>query len=184
MVKNVISVMFSIIKFSLIKIIKNKRFKFKLIERFSPNTEIRIGKNSKIILGNKVRAHSRTILRAINGGNIKIEDNVAINVNCGIYSMKEISIGENSMLGPNVLIYDHDHDFRAEKGIIENKFTVDNVKIGKNVWIGANSVILKGSDIGDNSVIGAGSVIKGKFPKNSLIVQKRNTQCYNIDTKQ
>ena len=46
-------------------------------------------------------------------------------------------------------------------------------EIGKNVWIGANTVILRGTKIGDNCVIGAGTIVKGDFPENSIIVQNR-----------
>lgn len=44
------------------------------------------------------------------------------------------------------------------------------VVIGNNVWIGENAVILAGADIGDGCIIGANSVIKGKIPKNSIVV--------------
>ena len=44
------------------------------------------------------------------------------------------------------------------------------VKIGNNVWIGENAVILAGSRIGDGCIIGANSVIKGVFPAGSMIV--------------
>ena len=40
--------------------------------------------------------------------------------------------------------------------------------IEKNVWIGMNSVILKGVTIGDNSIIGAGSVVVKDVPKNTI----------------
>jgi acetyltransferase-like isoleucine patch superfamily enzyme len=47
---------------------------------------------------------------------------------------------------------------------------VDEVFIGKNVWIGSKVIILKGSKIGDNSIIAAGSVVTGKtFPANAII---------------
>jgi acetyltransferase-like isoleucine patch superfamily enzyme len=36
------------------------------------------------------------------------------------------------------------------------------------VWIGMNSVILKGSRIGDNSIIGAGSLVTGIIPPNVI----------------
>ncbi|MDE5784325.1 MAG: acyltransferase, partial [Prevotella sp.] len=45
----------------------------------------------------------------------------------------------------------------------------ESVRIGENVWIGLNSVILKGSEIGDNSVVAAGSIVRGSFPPFSLI---------------
>ena len=41
--------------------------------------------------------------------------------------------------------------------------------IGKNVFIGCNSLILKGTVIGDNCVVGAGSVVSGKFEENCII---------------
>ena len=42
------------------------------------------------------------------------------------------------------------------------------VIIGKNVWIGMNSLILKNVTIGDNSIIGAGSVVVKDVPKNTI----------------
>ena len=50
------------------------------------------------------------------------------------------------------------------------------MSIGDNVWIGANSVILRGSVIGSGCVIGAGSVIKGTYPPDSVIIQKRSNE--------
>ncbi len=183
MIRNIISVIFSFFKFNILKIIYGSKFKFKAIERFSPNTQIKIRKNSKIELENKVRAHSRTKLVAIKEGYIKIEKNVAFNDGCGIYSMNSIRIGEGTMFGPNVLVYDHDHDYKSKNGISDRKFKIGKVEIGKNVWIGANTIILKDTIIGDNCVIGAGSVIKGEVPKNSLVVQKRKTEYIKIKEK-
>ena len=55
----------------------------------------------------------------------------------------------------------------------ERRNSMEKVKpivIGRNVWIGNNVIILKGTEIGDNSVIGAGSVVTGgKFPSNVVI---------------
>jgi acetyltransferase-like isoleucine patch superfamily enzyme len=182
--KNLISVILSFLKFSLIKLFNWRYFHFHYIERFSPNTTLNISKNSYIYLGNKVRAHSNTKLVSANGGELRIEDNVAINTNCGLYCFESISIGTGTEIGPNVLIYDHDHDFRVEGGIKRRRFNTKPVVIGKNVWIGANTVILKGSIIGDNSVIAAGSVItEATYPHNSVIVQKKRTEIISYVTK-
>ena len=43
------------------------------------------------------------------------------------------------------------------------------MKIGKNVFIGMGSIILKGTQIGDNTVIGAGSVVSGVIPSNVVV---------------
>ena len=39
-----------------------------------------------------------------------------------------------------------------------------NIKIGKNVWLGAHVVVLPGVEIGDNAVIGAGAVVIKNVP--------------------
>lgn len=90
------------------------------------------------------------------------------------------------MLGPNVLIYDHDHDYKAKGGVFSLKYKTTPIVIGNNVWIGANSIILRGTSIGNNCVVGAGCVLKGEYPDNSIIVQKRNTEItsYNTITNQ
>ena len=43
------------------------------------------------------------------------------------------------------------------------------VKIGDNVWIGMNAVILKGVTIGENSVVAAGSVVTKSVPPNAVV---------------
>ena len=47
------------------------------------------------------------------------------------------------------------------------------IRIGKNVWIGAGSMILKGACIEDGCIIAAGSVVKGRVEKGNVFVQKR-----------
>lgn len=49
------------------------------------------------------------------------------------------------------------------------QYNID-VHIGRNVWIGAGSVILPGITVGDNSVIGAGSVVTKDIPANVVAV--------------
>jgi acetyltransferase-like isoleucine patch superfamily enzyme len=43
------------------------------------------------------------------------------------------------------------------------------VRIGSNVWIGANSTILDGAEIGDNSIVVANSLVNRRFPANVII---------------
>ena len=44
------------------------------------------------------------------------------------------------------------------------------IKVGNNVWIGGNVVVLPGVTIGDNVVIGAGSIVNKDIPSNSVAV--------------
>ncbi|MBZ4299525.1 hypothetical protein LAJ56_16345 [Streptococcus pneumoniae] len=53
------------------------------------------------------------------------------------------------------------------------KFKTAPVMIGENVWIGANSIVLKGVSIGENSVVAAGSVVTKDIPADTIFIQKR-----------
>ena len=181
LLNNYISVIFSLVRFSTIKIFHWKTFKFHLIERFSPNTDIYFLGNGKIILGKSVRAHTLVRLRVMNNAILIIEDNAGFNYGCMLTAYNYIRIGKGVEFGPNVLVYDHDHDFRAMGGLKANKFTSSEVIIGDNTWVGANVIILKGTNIGANCVVGAGSIISGNYPDNTLIFQKRETTIKTIN---
>ena len=80
----------------------------------------------------------------------KLGRNVQVNSkNIGDASLLEI--GDNTVIGGNATIIGH----VVERG----KLKLRKVKIGKNVTIGLNSVVMPGCEIGDNAVIGAGAVL-------------------------
>lgn len=155
--------------------------------------ELTIGNNCIIksdFLSNLVGLYQRTIIVARENGKIHIGNNVGIS-GATIYSKEVIQIGDYTNIGGNVKILDHDfHPIEAEARKMNNMNMVGKkaINIGENVFIGCNSIILKGTEIGDNSVVGAGSVVSGKFPANVVIagnparIIKRldNNQQFNI----
>ncbi len=128
--------------------------------------------NGIIAVRNNVISRKNTTFSASNGI-IEVEDGCFFNTNCNIVSHKKVSIGKNTIIGPNVCIYDHDHKFALYDGIKKNEFNCDDVIIGERCWIGANSVILRGTRIGDGCIVGAGTVVKGEFGDNVIITNKR-----------
>ena len=44
------------------------------------------------------------------------------------------------------------------------------IRLGRNVWVGANANILKGVIVGENSVVGLGSVVRGSVPANVVVI--------------
>lgn len=146
--------------------------------RMSRSCDFNCDSKSKIILG-KIDAYSNTHLGAVNGGELKIGDNVFFNRNCIVVSMESVKVGDNCRFGPNVCVYDHDHTFGKAKANGE-KFKTAPVEIGNGCWIGANAVILRGSNIGDNCVIGAGCVVSGEIPANSLVKSNRENVIESI----
>ncbi len=123
-------------------------------------------KNAKINIGNKVKFCNGVKISA--WGNeyksiINIGDNTWIGDRTEIHAGKSVDIGANCNISWDVCIMDRDyHKFNSEKEEIEP------IKIGDNVWICCNSLILKGIKIGDGSVIAAGSVVTKDVPANVL----------------
>lgn len=178
---NVISVLWSMPRMLFRKIVHGGRFKCGLIERFSPNVVLEIWHGGRVELGKRVRAHSGTIFRVLNNGKLKIENDVRINYNCIFMCMDSITVGAGTEFGPSVYVYDHDHDYRV--GLEVDEYKTSPVVIGKNCWIGANTMILRGTKIGDNCVVGAGCVLNGEYPDNTVIIQKRETVTKTYEVK-
>ena len=106
------------------------------------------------------------------GGALKIGSHCFFNNNSSITCMSSITIGDNCKFGNNLVIVDHDHNYRR-KDESESEFISTPVSIGDNTWVGADVVILRGTKIGKNCVIGAGSIIKGEVTDNAVAIQKR-----------
>lgn len=75
-----------------------------------------------------------------------------------------IEIGDNVTLAPRVHILAHDASTKKYLGYTK----IGNVKIGNNVFVGAESVILPGITIGNNVIIGANSTVTSNIPNNSV----------------
>ena len=103
------------------------------------------------------------------GRNIIIEDNVYINFGCVILDCAEVTIGANSLLGPNIGLYAVNHASDAEERIHGGCYGKP-IHIGKNVWLGGNVKILAGVSIGDNTIIGTGSIVTKDIPSNVVAV--------------
>lgn len=103
------------------------------------------------------------------GKNITIDDNVYINFGCVILDCAEVTIGANTLLGPNIGIYPVNHAIDAEERI-NGRCCGKPVHIGKNVWLGGDVKILAGVTIGDNTIIGTGSIVTKSIPANVIAV--------------
>lgn len=114
------------------------------------------------------------------GFNTHVGKNFLINYNCIIQDAGRVDIGDDVMIGPNVLLTTELHPLCADqravyhdpKGYLSNysgntEYTKP-IKIGNNVWLCSNVTICPGVTIGDNSVIGAGSVVTKEIPANVL----------------
>lgn len=88
-----------------------------------------------------------------------------------IIAGKYIELGNDVMIARKVIIFDS--DFHAIQCGEENVEYSKPVKIGNHVWIGANSMVLKGVEIEDGSVISANTQVVQDVGKEVLVGNKK-----------
>lgn len=122
-------------------------------------------KNSKLVTGSRCVMHSGAVLVVFSEGEIILGNNISFNNNCEVYCSESIVIGDDTIISNNCVIRDSD----LHKMISSEKPNNKSIKIGKHVWVGTNSIILKGVTIGDGAVVAAGSVVVNDVPPGSLV---------------
>lgn len=113
----------------------------------------------RIVLGDSVWIERGAVLWAFDGS-IRLGRNVYLGPYTTIYGHGGVEIGEDSLVSMKVTIVSSNHGVPPEGGSIRK--APDELlptKIGRDVWIGANAVVLGGVTIGDGAVIAAGSVV-------------------------
>ncbi|MGB9595410.1 MAG: DapH/DapD/GlmU-related protein [Candidatus Poribacteria bacterium] len=119
------------------------------------NLNISVNFTSRINAGERITFHKDLITLksfAVSGG-------------CYFQAYNGIIIGKNFLFAPGVKIISRNKDLSDFSKNINEK----PIKIGDNVWIGANAIILPGVEIGNNTVVGAGSVVTKSFG-DSLVI--------------
>ena len=100
------------------------------------------------------------------GKNITIGKNVFINACCHFQDHGGVTIGDNCQIGHNVVFATLNHGIAPEKRASMNPAPI---RLGRNVWVGSNSIILQGVTIGDNAIIAAGSVVTKDVQANTIV---------------
>lgn len=130
------------------------------------NVKIDIDDTALVNIHKTTVFNENCVIRVRDNANLSIGNFVFFNDRCLLTVRNNVSIGNNILFGPNVMIFDHDHDFRGND--FQNSFVTAPIVIEDNVWVGANVTILKGSIIRKGAVIGANSVVTGEVPEDSV----------------
>jgi acetyltransferase-like isoleucine patch superfamily enzyme len=81
-----------------------------------------------------------------------------------------IEVGDNCGLSDARILDSDFHNARDSSGNKQNSAAVTQpVRLGRNVWLGTGSMILKGVTIGENSVVGAGAVVATNVPPDVIV---------------
>ena len=81
-----------------------------------------------------------------------------------------LTIGQHVKVASGAIILAHDFS----RSVCMDAYGVNigdagETRVGDNVFIGMNAILLMGCKVGDNSIVGAGAVVSGEFPPDSVI---------------
>lgn len=162
---NVFQKALAIIKFVLLKMYYLGKLETTGFSIFALSARIRIF--GKLSLGNRVSISPYSYIDI--KGTAHIGQNSNFNDGFRLVCRESVHIGSGVLVASHVAIYDHDHDYHLKAGQLNfSGYTTQPVIIGDHVWIGDQTIILKGVTIGSNSIIGAGSVVTSSIPSNVL----------------
>ena len=168
-------IIFKILKENSLNVIrKNKNSKIGNAFRIGNYSHFSIHPSASLLINNRVNLRNYCNFVLGENATVILEENVFMNNYCSINALERIEIGENTLFGEGVKLYDHNHKYSNEPSfkIEQQKFNTAPIKIGKNCWLGSNVTVLKGVTIGDNCIIGAGCLIYKDVEEGSIVKNK------------
>lgn len=160
--------------------------------RIDENAIIRTGFGTRFTAGDRlaVGAHSRLYIQK----NWQFGANVVIATHCAIFSREspqcgiltigdgthigdstildiadDVTIGNEVALGPNCVIYSHDHEYNStSKAAWKGQLQCAPVVIEDGAWIGSGVTILPGVTVGKRAVVAAGAVVTKSIPPHTI----------------
>ena len=100
------------------------------------------------------------------GKNITVGKHVFLNMGCKFQDQGSIFIGDETLIGHNVVLATLNHAMEPED---RATMIPAPIHIGKRVWIGSNATVLPGVTIGDGAIVGAGAVVTKDVPGNTVV---------------
>ena len=126
--------------------------------------------NGKIIIGNGVKLDSNIRLLSANDATLEIKANTNIGKSTVINGGADITIGENVLVSGNCYIQSSSHSFNKNNLIKSQKYEHNPILIGNDVWIGANSSVLKGVKASNGTILGANSLLNSDTEEYGIYV--------------
>jgi acetyltransferase-like isoleucine patch superfamily enzyme len=128
-----------------------------------------IDNSGRIQIGDEFSFASRPApshLVAMRDASLQIGDRVTISYGAAISSQLSVIIGDDTRIGPFVVIMDSDFHVAGDRSALAQPAPV---RIGARVQIGSRVTILRGTEIGDAARVESGSVVSGSVPAGARV---------------
>lgn len=118
--------------------------------------------------GDKVTLNRYAYVQGGEGG-VRLGHRVEINNFSIVNGTGGVDIGDDTLIGPGVRIISYQHRHARDTTIRSQAVDARPIRIGRDCWLGANSVVLAGVTIGDGAVVAAGAVVRADVPDFAIV---------------
>lgn len=80
-----------------------------------------------------------------------------------------ITIGDGTRIATGACLYAFDHGLSPERPVREQPVTSRGIRLGADVWVGAQAGITDGVTVGDHAIIGMGAVVTADVPAYAIV---------------
>jgi acetyltransferase-like isoleucine patch superfamily enzyme/acyl carrier protein len=133
-----------------------------------PGTHLKLRENGRVVLHDGVKLDTAVRLVAANDASIEIGAETTLGAGTIVNAGTDVTVGRGTLTAAYCVINASDHRFAAGARIRDQGYEHDPIRIGEDVWLGANVLIAKGASIGNGAVISAGSVVSGAIPDGAI----------------
>lgn len=101
---------------------------------------------------------------------ITLENRVAIARNVFLDGRGGLRIGEETLIGFDVVLLTYGHNFEnPDVAVHEQGFSSAPVDVGARVWMGARAFVVPGTSIGDEAIVGTMALVTKPVPPKVVV---------------
>jgi acetyltransferase-like isoleucine patch superfamily enzyme len=134
--------------------------------------DLRVTWPHRVALGNDCSLEHGIYLNCAGGYQaslgVILGDGCFVGSGCEFNITSSVTIGKLCLIASGTRFIDHNHGTSSDRPMKLQIEVEEPIVVGSNVWIGVNSVILKGVTIGDGAIVAAGSVVTRSVPPDSI----------------
>ena len=132
----------------------------------APEAQLFAEPNRAIVIGDGCTIAAGCFLH----GPIVLGRNVSLNHGVSVDGGRRgVTIGDDTRIATGVAIYAFDHGIAPDRPVREQPVSSRGVRIGRDVWIGANAGVTDGVTIGDHAVVAMGAVVTRDVPDYAVV---------------
>lgn len=131
----------------------------------------RLGQAVTLKIGSGVILDEDATLFVGDAGQLTLGDHVFIGRRSVVVANLDVTIGHGTQLAHFVTVIDTDHRFTdLHRPLVDQGDERKAIRIGSEVWLATQAVVLKGRTVGDHAVVGAGTIVSRDVAPGKVVV--------------